>query len=408
MRQQFSDLPILVVGGGVAGMQAALDLANAGAQVVLAEKEAHLGGQVMRLDKVYPTDHCAFCPTWTQARACREHPRISVATGTTVLALKSQSDGSQFALLRREALPVDPRECVFCGLCEPACPRKAIMGRAPDLSWDPSAPPVAHIDLSRCDQCGACAKICPVKAIDFARQTTEEQLTIQDCIVAGGFFEPRPAPAPEFGAHGHPDILTAMAFEAWSAEFNMKPGGMLPRCPSDKRPVRRLAFIQCAGARDRRELPYCAAVCCMHAVKQALWLKRRCPEMDIAIFYTDLRAPGKAQEAYAQRAREAGIRFVRRRPGLVTPLAPREKGIAIRHEQDQGVTTSCVDLLVLNGGLAACPQPGGAKEQLKSCGFCREPADIAHSVIQAGHVAARLCAGGRPAASGPQHDEVKA
>jgi heterodisulfide reductase subunit A len=394
-------------------MQAALDLANAGVQVVLAEKEAHLGGQAMRLDKVYPTDHCAFCPVWTHARACREHPRITVATGTTVLALEAARGGGTLAVLRREALPVDPRACVFCGLCEPACPKKAVMGRASDLPWDPSAPPVAHIDFARCDQCGACARVCPAGAIDFSRRAAEERLEVRDCIAAGGFFEPRPAPAPEFGAHSHPDILTAMAFETWSAEFNMKPGNAAgwPRCPSDGRPVRRLAFIQCAGARDRRALPYCAAVCCMHAAKQAAWLKRRYPGMGIAVFYTDMRAPGKAQEAYVQRAREAGVRFVRRRPGLVTPLAPREKGIAIRHERDQGVAATCVDLLVLNGGLAACPQPGGDRAQpeyLASCGFCREPADIAQSVIQAGHAAARLCAAGWPAASGARHGEAEA
>ncbi|MCL2123151.1 MAG: FAD-dependent oxidoreductase, partial [Desulfovibrionaceae bacterium] len=108
MRQQYSDLPVLVVGGGVAGMQAALDLANAGVRVVLAEKEARLGGQVMRLDKVYPTDHCAFCPTWTQARACREHPLITVAAGTTVTALEAgntANGGSRLAVLRRDAPP---------------------------------------------------------------------------------------------------------------------------------------------------------------------------------------------------------------------------------------------------------------------------------------------------------------
>ncbi|MDR0466244.1 MAG: 4Fe-4S binding protein [Deltaproteobacteria bacterium] len=408
MRRDGSALPVLVIGGGVAGMQAALDLANAGTRVVLAEKEGNLGGQVMRLDKVYPTDHCAFCPTWTHARACREHPLITVAINTTVLALENNSYGSIRAVLRREAPPVDPQNCVFCGLCEPVCPKKAVMGRPPDLPWDPSAPPVAYIDLSRCDQCGACVKVCPTRAIDFTRLPAEERLEARDCIVAGGFFEPRPAPAPEYGAHGHPDILTAMAFEKWSAEFNNPDGNAVPCRPSDGGPIRRLAFIQCAGARDRRELSYCAAVCCMHAAKQALWFKSRRPETDIVIFYTDMRAPGKAQEAYVQRAREAGIRFIRRRPGLVTPLAPGGTGIAVRHEQDQGIATTCVDMLVLNGGLALCPRPEGEVERvarLQHCGFCREPADIAHSVIQAGHAVALLAGA---ASSSPQHDEVKA
>jgi heterodisulfide reductase subunit A-like polyferredoxin len=227
------------------------------------------------------------------------------------------------------------------------------------------------------------------------------RLAVSDCIFAGGFNEPTPAPAPEFGAYTHPDILTAMAFETLTAEFSADASSGLS-CPSDKRPVRRLAFIQCAGARDRRYLAHCSAVCCMHAAKQASWMKRRQPDLELIVFYTDLRAPGKAQEAYLRSAEKLGVRFFRRRPGLAAPVdGPAGKGIAVRHETDGRVATTLVDMVVLNGGLACCPYPQASSTAAPAwkippdrlCGFCSEPSDIAHSVIQAGNAAALTYAG---------------
>lgn len=388
-----SELPVLIVGGGIAGMQAALDLANLGVPVRLVEQAGHLGGQVLRLDKVYPTDHCAFCPTWTHSLACREHPFITVDLWTRFASLE-ENNGRKVAIL--ETLPrfINAEDCVFCGKCIDVCTPKALTPRAADLSWDPSAPPVPHVDSNRCDFCGICAEACPTKAITLAPKGETVRLPVRNCIFAGGFIEPWPAPAPEFGTHTHPDILTAMAFEELSAEFNADPATPLC-CPSDKRPARSLAFIQCAGARDRRHLEYCAAVCCMHAAKQASWLRRRQPELEVTVLYTDLRAPGKAQEAYVRNARTMGVAFFRRRPGLVAPVdGPRGKGIAVRHECQGNVGTTLVDMVVLNGGLACCPFPegdfqtSGPRAATKRCGFCAEPADIAHSVIQAGNVAA--------------------
>ncbi|MDR2820054.1 MAG: 4Fe-4S binding protein [Desulfovibrio sp.] len=382
---------VLVVGAGVAGMQAALDLANFGRRVHLVEQDSHLGGQTLRLDKVYPTDHCAFCPVWTHAFACREHPRITVLTGTRFKGLRRGPEGD-IALLEKAARLIDGDKCVFCGKCMEVCPRKALLGRAPDLPWDPAQPPVPWLDAGRCDACGKCGPACPAGAIDAARQTETFEIAVGDCIFAGGFQEPRPAPAPEFGGHTHPDILTAMAFETLIAEYNAVPGEKL-RCPSDGRPVENLAFIQCAGARDRRFLSHCSAVCCMHAAKQASWLKRRQPDLDIAVFYTDLRTPGKGQEAYMKTAEKLGVRFVRRRPGLAAPVdGPSGKGIALRHEINARVATTLADIVVLNGGLACCPCPEEAAEAgAHPCGFCSEPADIANSVIQAGSAAALIC-----------------
>ncbi len=393
---QSASLPGLVVGGGVAGMQAALDLANLGLPVRLVERDGHLGGQAMRLDKVYPTDHCAFCPTWTQAKSCREHPLIRVQINTRFEGLEGPEDARE-AVLTRLPRPIDPDLCVFCGQCMAACPQKALRGRPDDLPWDPSVPPLPHLDAKHCDNCGKCASACPTGAIDLARPGETFRLAVSDCIFAGGFYEPEPGPAPEFGAHSHPDILTAMAFEAWSAEFRANPAAAL-LCPSDKRPAKSIAFIQCAGARDKRYLPHCSAVCCMHAAKQAAWMKRRRPELDLTVFYTDLRAPGKGQEAYMRAAADAGVRMIRRRPGLAAPFnAPGGRGIAVRHEHLGDVTTTLADIVVLNGGLARCPRPdrteaapAAALGAERFCGFCSEPTDIAYSVVQAGHAAALL------------------
>jgi heterodisulfide reductase subunit A len=386
-----------VVGGGVAGMRAALYLADAGHKVVLAEKDSFLGGQVMRLDKVYPTDHCAFCPVWPLAAACRSHPGITTRLSTQVLALKKK-EASTVAVLRTTCSPVSAVDCVFCGLCLDVCPRKAISGRRDDIPYDPASPPLVVIRSEACDGCGECAARCPTRAIDLSvlkdGKTVEERLRVQGVIFATGFEEPVPGPAPEFGAHSHPDILTAMAFEKTVAEFRAE--GAL-RCPSDKRLAKSIAFVQCAGARDRRYLAYCSAVCCMHAAKQARWLKRRDPALDVAVFYTDLRAPGKGQERYMRAAASEGVRLIRRRPGLVSPLDQRQrKGILIRHEEKDKVLSTVVDIVVLNGGLACSPglERESAQAPLSSsCGFCREPADIARSVIQAGDAVNAFLAG---------------
>ena len=387
-------LPILIVGGGVAGMQAALNLADSGKQVLLVEQDSFLGGQVMRLDKVYPTDHCAFCPVWPYAKACRNHPGISVHTRSRFVRMENESNEKK-AIIVRTLPPVDPEACVFCGRCLAVCPQKAILSHPADLPWDPAAPPAAFIDASLCDACGKCVSVCPTGAIDLSRHTANQQETlcipVSDCIFAGGFYEPKPGPAPEYGAHTHPDILTAMAFEAWTAEFRPN-GASRPLCPSDERPVTSIAFLQCAGARDKRYLAHCSAVCCMHAAKQALWMKRRFPEMNISIFYTDLRGPGKGQENYLRRAEQAGVHLFRRRPGLVSPLDPEmKKGILVRHEHNDKVVSTLTDVVVLNGGLASCPDLAeAALIRGRTCGFCKEPADIAQSVIQGADAASRV------------------
>ena len=391
--EQLSPQTVLVVGGGVAGMQAALSLAALGVPVLLAERNAHLGGQVMRLDKVYPTDHCAFCPTWSMARACYDAPGLRVLLHAEVTGLTTDGDRTFASILvRRPAM--DPASCLFCGKCQDVCVKNAIRKRDPGMTWDPALPPVMRIDERLCDGCGACVKACPVQAVTLSPEPVSLTVPVADVVYATGFEEPAQgdaAWAEEFGSHTHPDIFTAMEFEAWHGESRAQD---VLRKRSDGKPVSRVAFVQCAGARDARHLSYCAAVCCMHAVKQARWLKRRQPALDITIFYTDLRAPGAEQERYIRAGEREGLRLVRSRPGLIKPSPL--GGIGVRYEDP--VTGKGVgerfDAVIVNGGLAQCRLPGPAgiadSRPFARCGFCNEPVDVAGAAVQGVAAAARL------------------
>jgi heterodisulfide reductase subunit A2 len=396
MSAPYPQKTVLVVGAGVAGLTAALDLARLGVKVHLVERDAHLGGQTMRLDKLYPTDHCAFCPVWTEAAACRDHPGVTVHPGS--LAGNLATDGRRVTaeIVTRPAA-IDPDACLFCGLCLAACREKGTgEGVAParaGLAPDPGAAPAMALDPAKCNNCGACAAACPAGAIDLDRRTAMQNLACDDVIYATGFAERDEPVPPEFGQGSHPDILTAMRFEAVSGESGPNKGEL--RRPSNGKAPRSLIFIQCAGSRDLRYLSYCSSVCCMHALKQAAWIRRRYPDIPCAVLFTDLRCVGKGYESYARLAGAHGVTLVRGRPGLVLPN-PGDGGddaIIVRYDDTARgkLVTAVTDMVILNGGLAACPlaRPEGAAEPgTRSCGFCQEPADVSQSVVQGARAAA--------------------
>jgi len=418
-------LPVLVVGSGVAGLTAALDLARIGVPVHMVEREGHLGGQVMHLDKLYPSDHCAFCPVWTEGAACLAHPLVTLHSHTTLESLESKH-GKIVAVLATRPPAISPDACVFCGGCKDACDRKGVVGairlRPESLAWDPALPPTPFLDKDLCSRCGECASICPTGAIDPHRLDQPAQIVnmpVADVIHATGFMERSSMTVAEYHADGHPDVFTAMDYESWTAEAG--PNSGIIRRRSNGAVPRSIAFIQCAGARDQRFLGYCASVCCMHGLKQARWVKRRRPEASVAIFFTDLRAVGKGYESYARAAAEEGILLVRSRPGLVFPLPEADGGstLAVRYEDitTGKVITAEFDTVVLNGGLTACPLPGASgispetatragespvspnedperapKPAFQTCGFCLEPGDVAQSVVQGSRAAALVAA----------------
>jgi len=389
-------MAVLVVGGGVAGILAALDLARAGQPVTLAERFQHLGGQVARLDKIYPTDHCAFCPLWTDIRNCLDHPRITVLSSATIREMKKEGDRWAVRILREPPV-IEERLCIFCGRCEKACGEGAVH---PLL--DQAYAPVYCIDAEKCTRCGRCEPLCPTKAIDLNRKTVEDRVVVREVLWATGFENGDLKPLPEFGYGTHPDILTALEFEEWTAESGANRGRIVRR--SDFRVPSRIAFIQCAGARDSRMYPYCSSVCCMHALKQAEWVKRRIPDIDCTIFYTDLRAVGRDYFKYSMKDVPGDpIRLVRGRPGLVFALPG--GGIAVKYEDTfkQERRIERFDLVILNGNLKPAPAPetGMGPSLLDGegfvdtavgfgCGFAVEPGDIMDAAVQAASASMRM------------------
>lgn len=396
-------LPVLVVGAGVCGLTAALDLARLGIPVHLIEREGHIGGQVMRLDKLYPSDHCAFCPVWTDGAACLAHPLITVHRRTSLDSLDPEPDRIA-AVLKVQPPAIDPEACIFCGLCREVCEENGAPGtitmQPVGLPWDPAAPPVPVIDSALCSRCRECSAVCPTGAVRpdwLDLSPTTLRLAVADVIFATGFVEMDHSPLVEYSPGSHPDVFTAIDFEAWTAEAG--PNAGLIRRRSNGAQARSVAFIQCVGARDQRFLPYCSAVCCMHALKQARWVKRRLPEASIAVFFTDLRSVGKGYEGYARAAAEEGVLLVRSRPGMVFSLSEQNGGstVAVRYEDMRSaeVITAEFDLVVLGGGLALCPLPGASVLDAKRseiCGFCREPVDVSQAVVQGSSAAAIIAA----------------
>ncbi len=393
---------VLIIGGGVAGIGAALDLAECGHRVHLVEIGRILGGQVAKLDKLYPTDHCAFCPLWTDIKKLREHPLITVHTSTEVRELKRQ-DGVLHAVLTRKPAIIDVSLCVFCGKCASVCPEGSI-----DSLGDHVYPPSYLVREELCKRCEKCLTICPTGAIDLHRAEETSELVIEDVIWASGFTEVDLRPLPEFGLGKHPDIMTAMQFEEWTAEAGVNKGAIIKK--SNSSIPRNIAFIQCAGARDQRLLPYCSAVCCMHALKQAQWVIRRNPEIYCIVFYTDLRTVGRDYYDYSLRnVNGSRVRLIRGRPSLIYPLPSRE-GIAVKFEDTSTQKREIwkFDIVVLNGNIGSSMKGRDRKTHLSpglsgdgfvnpmaddisrlSCGFSAEPADVAESVIQASSAAVR-------------------
>jgi heterodisulfide reductase subunit A len=392
----------LIVGGGVAGITAALDLAETDREVCLVDNAAILGGQVAKLDKIYPTDHCAFCPLWTDIKKVRDHPRITVHT-SSILQNITEEDGQYNIIIHKMHPVIDDSLCIYCGRCLAECSAGAVRPL-----WEHASPPSFFIDKSICTNCGDCVDICPTSAIDLNRTAVEIVLTVGDIIWATGFNEVDLSRLPEFGVGTHPDIMTSLEFEEWTSEAGHNKGSIIRKSNGNK--PQNIAFIQCAGARDQKMLPYCSAVCCMHALKQTQWVKRREPDIDCCIFYTDLRTVGRDYFKYSLRYFEgSGTRLIRGRPGLIYAL-PGGDSIAVTYENTMTQTREIArfDMVVLNGNLRPSQVQtveGSRGPSLDSegfvdttrddlsqfaGGFTLEPADIAEAVIQGSSAAIKV------------------
>jgi heterodisulfide reductase subunit A len=360
-----SQFDALVVGGGIAGLQAALDLADQDFRVAILEKDASIGGKMIRLSKVFPTLDCASCITTPKMSAAAHHENITLLTYCDLQTLEKDTEGFT-AQVKQKPRFVDEAKCIGCRQCEYQCPvyvpdgeqggfsaRKAVY-----IPFSNAIPQIALMDVENCTLCGQCAKVCPTDAIDYFQQPKEFRIQAKTVILATGFEMTPIEDKVQYGQGSIPNVINALQMERLLA-----PHGPYNRVlrPWDGMEPDNIAYIQCAGSRDKSMgIPYCSRVCCMYAIKQAMLLAGALPLADITIYYMDIRAFGKGYEQFFQNAMAMGIQFVKAK---VAKLNEGEEGqVLVQYESQEnggGVTAVEHDLVVLSLGMTAGWNPHG-------------------------------------------------
>ncbi len=354
----------LIIGGGIAGLEAALSLAEQNFSVAVVEKDASIGGKMIRLSKVFPTLDCASCITTPKMAAAAHHDNITLFTYCDLVSLSRNGRGLR-AQIRQKPRYVDADKCIGCRQCEYACPvyvsdpeqgdfaaRKAVY-----IPFSNAIPQIALIDTQNCMLCGKCEKVCPTGAVDYLQPPEDFTIESKAAVIATGFDVTPVENKPLYGAGKIPNVITALQMERLLA-----PHGPYNRVlrPSDGKLPDSVAYIQCAGSRDQTTgIPYCSRVCCMYAIKQAMLLSGSLPLADITIYYIDIRAFGKGYEQFYQNAAAMGIQFVKAKPVIVGPGDG--GGVVLRYEaQEDGgrIVTAEHDLVVLSLGLVPGRAPG--------------------------------------------------
>lgn len=383
---------VLVVGAGIAGIQAALDLSEAGHHIFMVERALYVGGMVVRLDKMFPTNDCSFCTLAPQdCFLCIRSPRfidfgrktrIDLISGAELLQLDG-GPGNFTAEIREAPRFIDQDRCTACGKCAEVCPvelsdefneglskRKAAFRPYPQ-----SHPGTYAIDPDACTRCGKCAEVCPEQCVDLEMAEHTELLHVGAVILSPGFEPYRPTKARHLGYGVDPDVITSVEFERLLSASGPT-GGRLRR-PSDGRVPERIAWIQCVGSRDAAaQQGYCSTVCCMYALKQAVLAKQSLGDgTSTAIFGMDLRAYGKGYHQYFQEAQSQGVRFLKSR---VFEVGTGVDALSIKYaEGPESIRREDFDMVVLSVGLCA---PNGVERLANAAGvdlgaynFCETP-----------------------------------
>jgi heterodisulfide reductase subunit A len=347
----------LVIGGGIAGIQAALDLAEDGFEVYLVERNPSIGGRMAQFDKTFPTMDCSLCILSPKMAEVAHNPKIYLLANSEVKEVSGYVGNFKVKIAMKPRYVIS-KLCNGCGECAKSCPievpnefdenlgpRKAIY-----IPFPQSVPLVYTIDVDHCIKCYKCVEVCGPRAIDFAQKTEEVEIEVGTIIVATGFDPFDPSSLEEYGYGTYENVITGLELERILSPTGPS-GGEIIR-PSDGKIPKRIAFIQCVGSRDEKTNPYCSRVCCMYATKQALLIKEKIPDANILVFYIDLRAFGKGYEEFYKRAQIEGIRYIR---GKVAEVSedPKSSNLILQAEDTLvGVLVEAeVDLVVLSIGL---------------------------------------------------------
>ncbi len=326
LEQKESDVKpsVLVVGAGISGIQAALDVADAGYKVYLVEKEPSIGGHMAKLDKTFPTLDCSSCILTPKMSLVGQHPNIELLTCSEVQEVSGYVGNFTVKVERRPRYVIEDK-CTACDDCVEVCPVNVPDEFNAGLSWRKAiyipfaqAVPNAYvIDTEHClgmtpIACGKCKEKCEPEAIDYEMESEILELEVGAIIVATGFelFDGRRVL--EYGYGLYPDVTTNLEMERMLSAAGPTEGKIVR--PSTLEKPKRIAYVQCVGSRSERYNPYCSRVCCMAALKQARQIREKYPDIEVTIFYIDLRAFGKGyEEFYESSARDYGVSFVRGR-----------------------------------------------------------------------------------------------
>ncbi len=429
------EVDVLVIGSGIAGLQASLDVADQGFSVAIVEKSPSIGGKMISLSKVFPTLDCASCITTPRMASVSHHPRIQTFTYSVVEAIR-RVNGSFVAAVTRRPRYIDEAACISCGHCEDACPvyvpdefevglgtRKAI-----SIPFTNAIPQFPVLDMQYCIRCGACARACPKECINFLQQPSPLEITAKAVILATGYETTPMTIKKQYGMGRFPNVISALAAERLLAPHG--PYGRVLR-PSDGKVPDSIAYVQCAGSRDSSiGVPYCSRVCCMYAIKQAILLSGSLPRADITIYYMDIRAFGKGYEQFYKFARDMDIHFIKAKVARITEDAAHDLILHIERQEGTSAPEEVKhDLVVLSQGIVpGCDVSrfsldvprnefgfmGPANEHLSSsvttttgvfvAGAAKGPRDIPDSVIDASSAAVEAVNYIRSMASGARHE----
>ena len=423
---------VLVIGAGIAGIQASIDLAQMGFQVFLVERTPSIGGRMAQLDKTFPTNDCAICILAPKMIECAGHKNVHLMTYSEVVGVEGGAGDFRVRVLKKPRY-VNTDKCTGCGDCAAKCPWRVPddfnvglnKRRAIYIPFPQAVPRKMTVDPNYCayladpkkNRCRLCEKVCQAGAIDWSQREEILDLNVGAIVVATGFDPYDPSALKEYGYGKLPNVITGLQYERLISASGPT-GGELRR-PSDSEHPHEVAFIQCVGSRDVNYNSYCSSVCCMFATKEAILANEHDSQAKSYIFYTDLRAGGKRFQEYILRARdEYHVTYIRGRPGMITESAETRDPI-VRYEDTTarqvremqvGLVVLCQAMVPRKGqqevagllgirlddnGFVDTPArmsrpvdtsvPG-----IFSCGYCQSPQDIPDSVIQASGVAARV------------------
>jgi heterodisulfide reductase subunit A len=419
----------LIIGAGIAGIQAALDLGDMGIKVHLIEKSPVIGGKMAQLDKTFPTLDCSICILAPKLSECYRHPNITLYSYSEVQKLRGEAGNFSVEILKK-ARYVKEDECINCGLCAEKCPmrvedefdRQLRKRRAIYMYYLQGVPAVMTIDKDKClwftkNACRICEKTCERDAIDFDQEDQIIKLdNIGSIIVATGYSlieDTHKELLRNYGYGKFRNVVTALEFERLECASGPQEGHI--KRFSDGETPKKIAFLQCIGSRSNRVEKYCSSICCMYTTKEAMIAYEHNNELESYVFYIDMRAGGKGFQSFLRRgAAEYNIKYIKSKIAEIT-VDEKENPIIIYEDLDNGeITQLKVDMVIL----ATCIVPPQGIENLAevlgielndynfikttpfipvetsrngifTCGCVHEPMDIPRSVAEASGAAAK-------------------